>query len=79
MDRIDLQRQSREELIELVLALQVPAKTSRIYSTQPSTDKKAERENPRPGGAKLGHEPRNRRLTDKPGEYRDHKPTVCGC
>ena len=78
MDRIDLQRLSREELIELVLALQGPAKSSRTSSKPPSTDKKEKRENSRPGGAKPGHEPHNRRLTDKPDEFRDHKPTVCG-
>ena len=78
MDRIDLQRLSREELIELVLALQGPAKTSRTSSKPPSTDKKEKRENSRPGGAKPGHEPHNRRLTDKPDEFRDHKPTMCG-
>ena len=78
MDRIDLQRLSREELIELVLALQGPAKTSRTSSKPPSTDKKEKRENSRPGGAKPGHEPHNRRLTDNPDEFRDHKPTVCG-
>ena len=35
MDRIDLQRLSREELIELVLALQGPANTNG-YSLQPT-------------------------------------------
>jgi transposase len=78
MDRSDLQRLSREELIELVLALQRPDKTSRTSSKPPSTDKKEKRENSRPGGAKPGHEPHNRRLADKPDEFRDHKPVVCG-
>ena len=78
MDRIDLQRLSREELIELVLQLQRPDKTSRTSSKPPSTDKKEKRENSRPGGAKPGHEPHNRRLADNPDEFRDHKPIVCG-
>jgi hypothetical protein len=77
MDRTDLQRLSREELIELVLQLQRPNKTSRTSSMPPSTDKKEKRENSRPGGAKPGHEPHNRRLADSPDGLRDHKPVVC--
>ena len=77
MDRTDLQRLSKDELIELVIELQRPDKTSRNSSKPPSTDKKAKRENARPGGAKPGHEPHNRRLADNPDEFRDHKPTRC--
>jgi transposase len=77
MDRTDLQRLSKDELIELVIQLQRPDKTSRNSSKPPSTDKKAKRENSRPGGAKPGHEPHNRRLADNPDELRDHKPTHC--
>src|SRR5271157_5953217 len=71
MDRSDLQQLSKEQLIELVLRLQRPGKTSRTSSKPPSTDKKEKRENSRPGGAKLGHEPHNRRLADDPDEFRD--------
>ena len=78
MDRTDLQRLSREELIELVLQLQRPDKTSRTSSKPPSTDKKAKRENARPGGAKPGHEPHNRHLADNPDAFVDHKPACCG-
>jgi transposase len=77
MDRTDLQRLSKDELIELVIRLQRPAKTSRNSSKPPSTDKKEKRENARPGGAKPGHEPHNRRLADNPDEFRDHRPTHC--
>jgi len=77
MDRTDLQRLSKDELIELVMRLQRPDKTSRNSSKPPSTDKKEKRENSRPGGAKPGHEPHNRRLADDPDEFRDHKPTLC--
>ena len=77
MDRGDLQRLSKEQLIELVLRLQRPEKDSRTSSKPPSTDKKETRENSRPGGAKPGHEPHNRRLADDPDEYRDHTPSVC--
>jgi transposase len=38
MGRSELERLSREELIELVLRLQRPAKTSRTSSKPPSTD-----------------------------------------
>jgi len=77
MDRTDLQRLSKDELIELVIQLQRPDKTSRTSSKPPSTDKKEKRENSRPGGAKPGHEPRNRRLADNPDDFRDHRPTHC--
>src|ERR1035437_1366643 len=77
MDRSDLQHLSKEQLIELVLRLQRPDKNSRTSSKPPSTDKKEKRENSRPGGAKLGHEPHNRRLADDPDEFRDHVPDVC--
>ena len=56
MGRSDLERLSKEELIELVLRLQRPEKTSRTSSKPPSTDRKAQRERSKPGGAKPGHE-----------------------
>jgi transposase len=77
MDRTDLQRLSKDELIELVMRLQRPDKTSLNSSKPPSTDKKEKRENSRPGGAKPGHEPHIRRLADDPDEFCDHKPTLC--
>ena len=43
MDRTDLQRLSKDELIELVIQLQRPDKTSRTSSKPPSTDKKEKR------------------------------------
>ena len=56
MGREDLERLSKPELVELVLKLQRPAKTSRTSSKPPSTDRKERREQSRPGGAKPGHE-----------------------
>ena len=53
MSRGDLERLSKDELIELVLKLQRPAKTSRTSSKPPSTDRKERREQSRPGGAIL--------------------------
>lgn len=55
MDRPDVERLSREELIELVLRVQRPPKTSRTSSKPPSIDRKERREAPRPGGGKPGH------------------------
>jgi transposase len=81
MDRISLEQLSKEELIELVLRLQRPSKTSRTSSKPPSTDKKAKRENARPGGAKAGHEPHNRKLCGDPDAFVDHMPktyVTCG-
>jgi transposase len=40
MDRGELERLSKDELIELVLRLQRPEKTSRTSSKPPSTDRK---------------------------------------
>src|SRR5277367_3303995 len=77
MDRSDLQQVSKEELIDLILRLQHPEKTSRTSSKPPSTDKKARRESSRPGGAKPGHEAHNRPLAENPDEYRDYRPEVC--
>ena len=76
MDRTDLQRLSKEQLIELVLRLQRPAKNSRTSSKPPLTDKKETRENSRPGGAKPGHEPHNRRLAEDPASVQDRDGAV---
>ena len=77
MNRDDLHRLSKEQLIELVLRLQRPEKTSRNSSKPPSTDKKAKRESSRPGGAKPGHEAHNRALAENPDEFRDYRPEIC--
>ena len=82
MIRDELERLSKEELIELVLRLQRPDKTSRTSSKPPSTDRKERRENAKPGGAKPGHEGHKRELCADPDEIRDHVPTHCehcGC
>ena len=60
MGRGELERLSKEELIELVLRLQRPEKTSRTSSKPPSTDRKEQREKSKPGGAKPGHEGHSR-------------------
>src|ERR687890_224879 len=79
MGRSDLERLSKEELIELVLRLQRPEKTSRTSSKPPSTDRKAQRGKSKPGGAKLGHEGHSRIISDTPDEVVEHRPDRCSC
>ena len=77
MSRSDLERLSKDELIELVLKLQRPAKTSRTSSKPPSKDRKEQRERSKPGGAKPGHEGHNRVLAGEPDRIVDHRPVCC--
>ena len=79
MGRSDLERLSREELIELVLRLQRPEKTSRTSSKPPATDRKERRDQARPGGAKPGHEGHSRVMNDDPDAVVDHRPDLCSC
>jgi transposase len=55
MERTDLRRLSKDELIDLVLQLRRPKKTSQASSLPPSLDRKGRRENSKPGGGKPGH------------------------
>jgi len=71
-----LQRLSKDELIELVIQLQRPDKTSRTSSKPPSTDKKEKRENSRPGGRSPGMS-RTSSAGRHPDDFRDHRPTHC--
>ena len=77
MDRDALEQLSKQELVEMVLKLQRPSKTSRTSSKPPSSDKKARRAHARPGGAKSGHEGHYRSLHESPDETVDHRPDVC--
>src|SRR3954449_972970 len=79
MSRDDLERLSKAELIELVLRLQRPAKTSRTSSKPPSTDRKERREQSRPGGAKPGHEGHSRVISEDADSIIDHAPDQCPC
>jgi transposase len=79
MQRNDLEQLSRDELIELVLRLQRPEKTSRTSSKPPSTDRKERREQAKPGGAKPGHEGHSRMLSADPDHVVDHAPQQCPC
>ena len=77
MGRNDLERLSKAELIELVMRLRLPVKTSRTSSRPPSTDRKAQRDKSRPGGAKPGHEGHSWRLSEDFDQAVDHYPDQC--
>jgi len=77
MERGDLEKLSKLQLVDLVLKLQRPPKTSHTSSKPPSTDKKARREHAKPGGAKPGHEGHNRALHENPDETVNHRPDIC--
>ncbi len=79
MDRGDLQRLSKDELIDLVLRLQRPEKTSRTSSKPPSTDRKERRDKAKPGGARPGHEGHSRSLSEDFDRVVDHHPDQCPC
>ena len=79
MSRSDLKRLSKEELIELVLRLHRPKKTSCTSSKPPSSDRKERREQAKPGGAKPGHEGHSRTLSPDPDEIVAHRPGHCPC
>src|SRR5918911_2375902 len=77
MSRDELERLSKDELIDLVLRLQRPEKTSRTSSKPPASDRKERRENAKPGGAKPGHEGHSRTLSAEPDRVIDHRPQDC--
>ena len=79
MRRDELERLSKAELIELVLRLQRPAKTSRTSSKPPSTDRKERREQAKPGGAKPGHAGHSRVISPEADRVVDHAPPQCPC
>ena len=79
MGRVELERLSKEELIELVLRLQRPEKTSRTSSKPPSTDRKEQRERSKPGGAKPGHEGHSRVIGETSDEVVEPRPDLCPC
>jgi transposase len=79
MDRGDLQRLTKEELIDLVLRMQRPGKTSRTSSKPPSSDRKQRRDKAKPGSAKLGHEGHSRAMSEDADRIIDHHPNQCPC
>src|SRR5919199_437512 len=79
MKRDELEQLSKAELIELVLRLQRPEKTSRTSSKPPSTDRKEQRERSKPGGAKPGHEGHSRVIGETSDEVVEPRPDLCPC
>ena len=79
MERGDLQRLSKDELIDLVLRLQRPEKTSRTSSKPPATDRKERRDKARPGGAKHGNEGKARAMSETFDRTVHHRPDQCPC
>ena len=79
MDRGDLQRLTKEELIDLVLRMQRPEKTSRTSSKPPSSDRKERRDKAKPGGAKPGHEGHSRAMSEDVDRVVEHRPDQCPC
>ena len=79
MERGDLQRVSKDELIDLVLRLQRPEKTSRTSSKPPATVRKERRDKARPGGVKPGHEGKARAMSETFDRQVDHRPDQCPC
>jgi transposase len=84
MNRDDLERLNKQELVEAYLALQAkhdrPSKTSRTSSKPPSTDRKEKRVSSKPGGAKPGHKGHFRALVEQPDRIIEHRPARCpGC
>jgi transposase len=77
MNREELERLTKPELIDLLLGLDRPGKTSRTSSKPPSTDQKGKREGSRPGGAKPGHKGHARALAKTPDAHKDHRPAHC--
>ncbi|MCJ2075427.1 IS66 family transposase zinc-finger binding domain-containing protein [Methylobacterium sp. E-016] len=70
---------SREELIELVLRLQRPEKTSRTSSKPPSTDREGRREQSKPGGPSLGTKVTAGGMSDDPDAVVKHRQNRCIC
>lgn len=84
MNRDELERLNKQELVEAYLALQAklqrPGKTSRTSSKPPSTDHKEKRARSKPGGAKPGHKGCFRALAEQPDRIIEHRPARCpGC
>ena len=79
MDRGDLERFTKEELIDLVLRMQRPEKTSRTSSKPPSSDRKERRDKAKPGGAKPGHVGHSRAVSEHADRIVDHHPDECPC
>lgn len=80
MDRGNLQRLTKEELIDLVLKIQRPQKMSSASSKPPSSDRNERSEEARPGGVKAGHEGHSRAICEDFDSLVECRPEQCpGC
>jgi transposase len=70
MARTDLQQLREDELTDFEPQLQWPDKVSRMSSKSASTNKKEKQDHSHLGGAKPGHEPRDRRPAEDTDEFR---------
>ena len=79
MNRDDLERLDKGQLIELVLRLQRPQRTSETSSKPPSSDEKKNKDRAasKPGGAKPGHAGHFRKPCETPDRTVDYRPEVC--
>jgi transposase len=77
MNRHELERLSKDELIDLVLRIQRPGKTSATSSKPPSSDDKANLAASKPGGAKPGHKGRFREAAEAADITVDYRPEFC--
>ena len=74
MNREEIERLTKPELIDFLLGLNRPGKTSWTSSKPPSTDQKGKREGSRPGGARPGHQGHARALAQTLDAHKDHRP-----
>lgn len=77
MIRSELERLSKDELIDLVPRMQRPGKTSATSSRPPSSDDKENLASSKPGGAKPGHEGHFRQAATAADITVDYRPEVC--
>lgn len=77
MHRHELERLSKDELIDLVLRMQRPGKSSATSSKPPSSDDKSNLVSSKPGGAKPGHEGHFREASKAADITVDYRPEVC--
>ena len=74
MNREEIERLTKPELIDLLLDMQRPDKSSRTSSKPPSTDQNGKQDGLRPGGARKGHA---RALAETADAHEYHRPAHC--
>ncbi len=77
MNREELERLNKPELIVVLLGLERPDRPSRTSSRPPSNDQQGKWEGSRPGGVKPGHRGHSRALAAPPKAHEDHRLAHC--